>query len=52
MNTKIKLRSFTLTSIFLVLFLILVSSVASASICETRLQTMEKQVVQQSMVTL
>ncbi len=37
MKTKIKLRSFTLTSIFLVLFLILVSSVASASISETRI---------------
>jgi beta propeller repeat protein len=37
MKTKIKLRSFALTSIFLVLFLILVSSVASASISETRI---------------
>ncbi|MGV8076131.1 MAG: PKD domain-containing protein [Methanosarcina sp.] len=37
MKTKINLHSFTLTSIALVFFLILVSSVASASITETRI---------------
>jgi beta propeller repeat protein len=35
MKTEINLHSFTLTSIALVFFLILVSSVASASITET-----------------
>ena len=37
MKTKINLHSFFLTSIVLVFFLILVSSIASASITETRI---------------
>ena len=42
MKTKINLHSFALTSIALAFFLILVSSVASASISETRITNMEQ----------